>query len=406
MVLKKHQRLLTNNGFFEKKDYQHYIKYMGSKTKIMDFVVDGINEVYKGGTICDLFAGSGSLSGAIGQQVSIHSNDIQEYSGVIARTYLETWNNGHMPNSDDLVKKAKEIINNKKPLLPNSISYENNMSLDDFNNLENSQQELIHLDFDGDWYLFTKYYSGTWWTLEQCIWIDALRQVAEFYKDTPSYWLILSSLMYAMAYTSQGTGHYAQYRNAKTTSSMKDISIYRKRELVSYFIKKYNRALHDLPDKKPIYNHKVTSLDYKDCLKQFEGGTVYADPPYCYVHYSRFYHALETLVLYDYPDIQVKCGSMVKGRYRENRHQSPFSIQSQVKDAFTKMFEGIFASNSSLVLSYSNTGMISLDDVLSLSDNIFHGKKIDLLSIDHKHMTMGRQNDRDRDVKEYLLLIK
>ena len=46
--------------------FPHYIKYMGSKTKILPFVIQGIESVYQGGAICDLFAGSCSLSGALG----------------------------------------------------------------------------------------------------------------------------------------------------------------------------------------------------------------------------------------------------------------------------------------------------------------------------------------------------
>jgi adenine-specific DNA-methyltransferase len=46
--------------------------------------------------------------------------------------------------------------------------------------------------------------------------------------------------MYAMAYCSQGTGHYAQYRDAKTNSSFNDICIYRKKEVFKFFSKKFN----------------------------------------------------------------------------------------------------------------------------------------------------------------------
>lgn len=400
------QRTPVNNSAIIEREYQHYIKYMGSKSKIMGFVVDGIKEVYTGGAVCDLFAGSASLSGAIGNQVPIHSNDIQEYSGVLAEVYLESWKNTGAPTSLEIINTATKIVERNKKTLPKIISYKNEMTLEEFNLAEKNQQNTINLNFDRDWHLFTKYYSGTWWTIEQCLWIDAIREVAESYKTSPSYWAILSSLMYSMAYTSQGTGHYAQYRDAKTLSSMKDIAIYRKRDITVYFTKKYDITLELLPEKKPSLKHKITSLDYQDCLNGFEGGTVYADPPYCFVHYSRFYHALETLVLYDYPEIQVKAGTMVKGRYRVDRHQSPFSIKSQVKGAFEKMFRGVQKSDSSLVLSYSNTGMISLEEILSLSEEIFPSKNIELISIDHKHMTMGRQNDRDREVKECLLLIK
>jgi adenine-specific DNA-methyltransferase len=69
-------------------DVPHIIKYMGSKRNLMGFVVEGISEVYKGGVVCDLFAGSSVLAGALRDQVPILSNDIQEYSAVLAKTYL------------------------------------------------------------------------------------------------------------------------------------------------------------------------------------------------------------------------------------------------------------------------------------------------------------------------------
>jgi adenine-specific DNA-methyltransferase len=99
------------------------------------------------------------------------------------------------------------------------------------------------------------------------------------------------------------------------------------------FYKKFNE-LCTYSLKYNQFNSIFLSKDFKDALDIFEGGTVYADPPYCFVHYSRFYHALETLVLYDYPEIQKKNNVIVKGRYREDRHQSPFALKLRLKMRF------------------------------------------------------------------------
>ena len=140
-------------------------------------------------------------------------------------------------------------------------------------------------------------------------------------------------------------------------------------------------------------------------MKQVDGGTVYADPPYAFVHYSRFYHALETLCLYDYPELQVKGGSIVKGRYREERHQSPFCIRSQVEGAFVKLFSGVKDANANLALSYSNAAMISMDRLLEISKKLLKSNyDVWFEDQDHHHMTMGRSNDRSREVKELILL--
>lgn len=376
---------------------------MGSKSKIMGFVLNGINQVRDDRPICDLFAGSASLSGAIGQQATVVSNDIQSYSGLLADTYNRAYRDQTTPNADHLLALASAISKRRKRKVV--VDYNSDMTFETFNEYEELQKALLTQDFDYKWHLFAKNYSGTWWSYEQCLWIDAIREVAEGFRSNPIYPAIMSSLMFAMAYASQGTGHYAQYRDAKTHSSYKDILIYRKRSIGQYFKRKYQDILSYIPDRPVIIPHQSTALDFKDCLKRFEGGTVYADPPYCFVHYSRFYHTLETLVLYDFPKLQIQRGKVVKGRYREERHQSPFCIQSQVCGAFEDLFEGVKSSGSSLVLSYSNTGMISLDELLSIGEKVLPNRKIVVLTIDHEHMTMGRKEDRQRSVKEGLLLV-
>ena len=405
MFLLELEALLTtvqSSHCLKAQEYPSLIKYMGSKSKIMDFVLSGINQVRDDRPICDLFSGSGSLSGAIGQQATVVSNDIQAYSGLLAYTYNRAYRDQATPSANHLLAAAAEILEHRKRKM--SVDYGSEMSFAAFNEYEENQRDLLTQDFDYKWHLFAKNYSGTWWSYEQCLWIDAIREVAEGFRSNPIYPAIMSSLMFAMAYASQGTGHYAQYRDAKTHSAHKDILIYRKRSIGQYFQRKYCELLDYIPDRPLSAPHRSTTLDFKECLRKFEGGTVYADPPYCFVHYSRFYHALETLVLYDFPRLQIQRGNVVKGRYREERHQSPFCIRSQVRGAFEDLFEGVKASDSSLVLSYSNTGMISLDELLAIGEKVLPNKKLEVLTIEHEHMTMGRKEDRQRSVKEGLLL--
>lgn len=385
-------------------EFPHYIKYMGSKTKLVDFILDAINAVYVGGGVCDLFSGSCSLSGAIRNQEKVFSNDIQNYSRIIADAYLNFWGNGDIPKSDIILQKAEAIVNASRKHVPDDLTYDNISSLQQFNKVEARGRELLGYDFGNKFHLFTKFYSGTWWNVEQCLWIDAIREVAEDYATHACYSHILSSLMYAMAYCGQGTGHYAQYRDAKNLSSMNDIMIYRKRQIKSYFSAKYDGVLNSVSNTPPVQKHQITSIDYVDRLNTLDPCTIYADPPYCFVHYSRFYHAIETLVLYDYPEIQFKGGNVVKGRYRVERHQSPFCIHSKVEGAFKEMFLGVVRSGSNLVLSYSDTGMITLSNLRKIMSSCMKNYSLTERKMDHDHMTMGRQGDRTRSVKEMLLI--
>jgi len=382
----------------------HIIKYMGSKRELLDFLVPAIQEVYNGEAICDLFAGTSVLSGAIGHSTNIISNDIQEYSSIFSKTYLGNYNWKRERNIiTDVIKIAQAHVDKVKDLYPNfEYSYEKEMELNEFNALEQAQQDLIYFDFaDIDNHLFIKNYSGTYWSFEQCLWIDALRTAAEEYSNESVYYPILSSLMFAMAYNAQSTGHYAQYRDANNIASKNDIIIYRRKKIVPLFTKKMEELI-SFTKKENRNDHSIMSLDYRDCLELIPDGTiVYADPPYTFVHYSRFYHALETLVKYDFPNV------LYKGRYRTDRHQSPFCKKTEVKDAFTDMFEIIRRKNSKILLSYSNTGMISLDNILNIAKNVL-GKDFDIKTkaVDYNHSTMGRSEDKNREVKEYLIIAK
>lgn len=395
---------------FSPRQYPQVIKYMGSKASILEFVGKGLSQVHKPGMpVVDVFAGACAISGGFGHLAPIISNDIQAYSAVIASTYLFK---ASRIGGLDIVALAKPYATKKLQKLPKGISYPATCSLAEFNQVDEANRALIHEKFGTKYHLFTKYYSGTWWSAEQCVWIDAIRQVLDKLLDDgkidkPDFDLGLTCLMHAMAYCSQGTGHYAQYRDAKTVSSMKDINKYRQASLPALFARKFGPLVAWNRASVVPLQHKLISEDYRSALANIPPSVVYADPPYAFVHYSRFYHAIETVVRYDYPDLQQKAGALVKGRYREDRHQSPFSIRSQVASAFSELFQGVKSSGSNLVLSYSNAGLINADELVLLAhDELGKGYKVGVEYMGHDHMTMGRKADHLRKVQELLLVAK
>jgi len=386
------------------KEVPHIIKYMGAKRAVLDFVISAIDEVYDDSRLYDLFAGTGILSGALGKLIPIHSNDIQEYSAILANTYLSSYKWHEYPSNilDDIVNKASDyvgLVQKKYPI--HVFLYSQDKTIREFVELEKQQQSLIGFDFsDLTHHLFIKNYSGTYWSYQQCLWIDAFRKVADEYKGTPIYYVILSSLMFAMSYNSQSTGHYAQFRDATDFSSKNDIMLYRQKDILSYFVRKFQQLQSHLGENN--INHAITSLGYTECLNQIEQNSlVYADPPYAFVHYSRFYHALETLVKYDYPEVTHK------GRYRTGRHQSPFCKRSEVRSAFTEMFSKIKQKDAKLILSYSSKGMINLNEILDIArTSLGLGYKISVRELDYTHSTMGRKYDKNRAVQEYLIIAR
>ncbi|MGE4405727.1 DNA adenine methylase [Pseudomonas sp.] len=390
--------------------YPQVIKYMGSKAAILDFIWQGFNKVHKPDRpIVDLFAGACAISGGFGHVDRVISNDIQSYSATIASVYLFR---AEKLGGFDVIELATPIVRQKMAELPAGVAYPKECTLAEFNHIERLNRSLIDQIFTSKYHLFTKFYSGTWWSAEQCVWFDSIRQVLDRLLkrgdiDMPDFNLGLTCLMHAMAYTSQGTGHYAQYRDAKDASSMKDIGKYRQASVVQYFNRKMVQLLQWNRFNVFDRGSELRAQDYRDCLASIPPSVVYADPPYAFVHYSRFYHAIETMVKYDYPELQIKAGKLVKGRYREDRHQSPFCIRTQVKGAFTALFDGVKDSGSDLLLSYSNTGMIEIEDLIALAhQELGQSYKVWVENTDHDHMTMGRKKDRTRAVEESLILAK
>lgn len=126
-------------------------------------------------------------------------------------------------------------------------------------------------------------------------------------------------------------------------------------------------------------------------------GSLY--PPYGSVHYSRFYHVLETLVKYDYPEVKFK------GRYRQDRHQSPFCKKSEASNAFEKMFSLIKEKGSAMVLSYSDAGVIELNSLLALAQNTFgESYDVSIQTMEYLHSRLGRTGGKNINVNEILII--
>jgi len=432
------------------KEFPSVVKYMGSKTDVLELIEQGINFLdreYE--NVCDLFAGSATLSAALRGKVNVISNDIQNYSAIFSEVYLSNYTWEEYPEISEICEDVERRVCDFNTLFKDyagKFSYERKFSLDEFNEFENEQRALIEKE---DWdkfdkyFLFVKNYSGTYWSYDQCIWIDSFRCVIDKHKERKElHNLLLTALIYAMAYNSQSTGHYAQYRVPDTISSMEDILIYRRKNIKDFFVRKYEELKEFLGDTN-VYKVQTMSCKDKECLSLIPAHTlVYADPPYCFVHYSRFYHIIETLVRYDYPTVKHK------GRYRDDRYQSKFCIKSEVTNAFSNMFKLMKKKEMDMILSYSNSASntIALEELIKICCQIFNEKgnnvitfqniqeklneflssdnmsgwkiwdekdfvglldyEISIMKMPYNHSRMGRKHNKTISVTEVILIAK
>lgn len=386
-------------------DIPHVVKYMGSKRNLIDFVFQTIQEVDPDGQrrLYDVFAGSAVVSAAFRNVRPVSCNDVQHYSGLIGRMYLQNYCWEKFP--DDILERFLQAAKAKVDLVIDQmkdalIDYDQPLTFAEVSAKESVHRKLINSSFTGFDHVFIQRFSGTYWSLRQCIVIDAIISTVrtKSYRKTPLYELVHGALMFAMAYCSQSTGHYAQYRDL-TEDNLADILLYRRKSMFTLFEQKlYSLRGHFNGMNNSAFEHETTNLDFLDAIrKSTPESIIYADPPYQFVHYSRFYHALETLVRYDYPEVRYK------GRYRTDRHQSPFCIKTKVRDAFRTLFEQVAKKRSTLILSYSDNGMISKEALLELAKGITPDYIVTVKEQDYLHSTMGRQKDKYRSVKEVLI---
>ena len=114
---------------------------------------------------------------------------------------------------------------------------------------------------------------------------------------------------------------------------------------------------------------RVFNSDYRELLDEDgvfqlpEGpGLVYLDPPYTADNYSRFYHVLEVITRYDYPELKRgRNGKILRGRYPvlSQRFRSDFCSPAKVEDEFRRVLKGASCCGAKLVISYSSpTGLL------------------------------------------------
>lgn len=332
----------------------HTIRYMGNKTKMLeDINALIISMVPKGSLICDIMAGTNSVGMSLKNDFKIVTNDVEYYSYVLSRALIS---NNYLNDLDQLALEFDKIYSN--------IS---------------SQNQYTY---------FSQNYTDKFFSYEQSVEIDDIRYAID--KIGKQKYVLLTSLMYAINVAQSSPGHFAAFldKNTKRVQSLRKISIYNKfREKLIELIK-YVKLFDE-------NNNQSFNMDFKEFLETEISDKIdlyYVDPPYSGEQYSRFYHLLNTLCKYDNPNIKFKAG------YRDDRFMSNFSYRSKVKREFEILISGIKKKNSKLVISYSNRGLMNIEEIIDIVKA--HYELVDSISIDYKHSTMGKGNSK---LTEYLI---
>lgn len=243
--------------------------------------------------------------------------------------------------------------------------------------------------------LFTITYADGYFGLRQCMEIDSIVYAIDkglgtaVISQDQGNWLLLA-LGQAMRLVANTTGHFAQYLKPKQSNIVRYLK-QRRRAVWEAFTRCVGESF---PIGSALWRsrNKVFNCDSLDLLTLIkkakeQPSVVYADPPYTDDQYSRYYHVLETLVIYDYPQI---AGA---GRYRQDRFVTPFSQKTKVGKAFERLVSNVAAIGADLIVSYPTNGLLH-----ETSDNPQtvlkrHYGRVEVAdTIRHEHSTFGASN--------------
>ena len=346
------------------------LNYLGSKYSLLDFIETSIDTVVKqdNAVFCDLFAGTGVVGERFKQKgYSVIANDLQYYSYVINKQRI----GNHKPLrflklKQEVPALAKTRLQNKGQVVCDYLNQQkskkgfiyNNYSLGGTQGTENERQ----------------YFSDK--TSMRC---DAIRQKIEQWKKqkkitSQEYYFLLSSLLESVDQYANTASMYGAFLKQLKQKAQQE-----------FILQPSNLTIND-------QQHKVFNKDINELVREIKGDIVYLDPPYNHRQYSANYHLLETIALYDNPNIKGKTG------LREKESKSLYCSREKVKQAFEDLINNIQAKY--IFLSYNNEGLMTLADIKTIMSK--RGKYGVFTKTYKRYKADSNRHNKATQTKEYL----
>lgn len=308
-------------GFFKS------FNYIGSKFRLLDFIVEGIQE-YTGQSIAqlqsfgDFFSGTGVVSRRLLEEGAskVVSADVQYYSYLISSVFTD--------NEVDVLK-VKSIIQRL-----NCITIDAPKDTDFvYNNYTLGGSERLYL------------------SPENGVKVDRIREEIELLRGNGitqmEYNLLLKTLLYATSKVSNVASVYGAYLKKLKKSAQTPLV------LEESFV---DNLLPGANKKHVSYCRDI----YESCLFSRDVQVVYLDPPYNQRNYSTNYHLLETIARQDFPEIKGKTGLRCENKSDPKSFCSKKSIYNSFDNAVSNI------KSKYLFISYSSEGILTKDQMLEI----------------------------------------
>lgn len=233
----------------------------------------------------------------------------------------------------------------------------------------------------------TKAYGGHYFSPQQAVWIDALR--AKLPSTEPARTVALAALIQAASQSAAAPGHTAQpFQPTKTAKPF--LADAWKRDIPT----RVRSGFESLAGQCAMRIGGSRVADANDAAEELvEGDLVFLDPPYSGVHYSRFYHVLETIA-------QGSCGEVTGvGRYPAPilRPRSSYSVTSESNFALDELLSTISSRGARAILTFPDhecSNGLSGESVREISNRYFRVKE---KTVKSKFSTMGGTGKAQRN---------
>lgn len=373
------------------------MKYMGSKRAMLQNGLGELldREVGFANRFVDLFAGSGAVAIHVARRfpIPVLAFDLQQYSSVLAGSVIERqavleWESAWTTWQDAALTKFNRVrLPREKALTQELVSAYRTWS---------EQQAKLPI---------TKAYGGHYFSPRQAVMIDSL--LATLPNRGHARRVGLAALVQTASRCAAAPGHTAQpfqpTRNAKPfikEAWRRDIGELTKTafsSLAGVFAKERGQA-------------KV--LDANVAAKELRPGDIaFIDPPYSGVHYSRFYHVLETIARGEGVEVTGE------GRYPSPklRPWSRYSVQTEAPTALRELLETISAQGAKAIITFPHdkcSNGLSGYKVRRIAEEFFN---VERASVSSRLSTLGGRGDnKDREAgraarrhtRELMLVLK
>ena len=382
--------------------FAHSAYYMGSKRALRSFIVEAVGNTAPGhGIVVDLMCGSGAAAGAFSRLWRTVASDAQEFCRILATVqgggYERRLAEARIPRILDLARRNTAAL---RELVGDAVGEEEELFHSDLD--ENTLQR--YRDFVARWptypggsravcwdpngevqrrkaktrtfpyCLFTAYYANVYFGLRQAVEIDALRYAIEQLSDRQDRMWALGALIASVsALGSTFGGHFAQPAirrpAALTIKKVGALMEVRAASITHEFCARYlNLATESEAAAYPVETVRGPWQTSLDSVHRVAGGrkdvTVYLDAPYTREEYSRYYHLLETLVRYGYPD-SIGAGR-VPSKIGDGRFRSEFFTRSsdRLVNTFRSVILSILERGWVCAWSYSDRGGVGIPRIV------------------------------------------